>query len=283
MCCLSHPLDELISIYDKVGSQSYKNLDGITQKAHVLQSAYLAQICGAPEDVIISLLFHDVGYFLKDNQDIYDDSDFGAEWLECEGFPLLCSDFVKYLCIAKVTLCMEEPLYYSSLPKVSQESYKVQRDKFLAQHLYKKSHAQAKSVFDQFNEHPKKEILKSARMCEDMAKVPYFDTEHTYITAEETDRVSLPFFKSYLEMTNRVLKGEEKGASNPNWQKNIHNLYFFMISSPQKFAQTLQNCTDFDFAEIELNNQKFLTSLPIENFYILESTLSNNTKVKRGF
>lgn len=57
--------DDFVALYDKFGNDKYMIEEDITQRAQVLQAAYIAQLAGAPEDIIIGLLFHDIGQLVE--------------------------------------------------------------------------------------------------------------------------------------------------------------------------------------------------------------------------
>ena len=64
----SDPFDEMKRLYDLYGGNFYMIDEPITQQLHVLQAAYLADFAGAPEEVVIALLLHDIGQLAQEDQ-----------------------------------------------------------------------------------------------------------------------------------------------------------------------------------------------------------------------
>jgi len=199
--------DELVEVFDRYGGDSYMAGEAVTQKNHVLQAANLAEKAGAPEVVVIGLLFHDIGRVIEDdligNESILHEvhDDLGADWLKRHNFPSEVVDLIRYHTLAKLVLCDEKPGYYHHLSLPSQESYHIQKEKYL----------QNGETLDYFNSLSYRSWIVSARKCDDMAKDPHLDWE----------RGDIPDFDHYREMIERVRAGKGQKARNQDWQLAI--------------------------------------------------------------
>lgn len=209
--------DTFIAMYEEYGHEEYMIDEEITQANHVLQAAYFAQIVGAPEELVIGLLLHDIGQiareewvgqaeFLHGNHD-----DFGAEWLRERAFPPTLCDWVAGHAIAKLLLCEEEPSYYEDLSRASKASYWIQREKY--------SHPPHDVKMEWLSHHPLRELFKSCRRCDDLAKIGSWSAK-----APREGYLELPSFESYRAMWVRVLRGEGAPASSAGWEKNLLQL-----------------------------------------------------------
>jgi len=199
--------EELIEVFDKYGGDRYMAGEAVTQKNHVLQAAYLAEKAGAPEEIIIALLFHDIGRVIEDDlignepalHELHDD--LGANWLQERNFPKVVSDLLRYHTLAKIFLCQEESDYYDHLSLPSQDSYHIQKEKY----------SKKPDAIDRFNALPYRSWILTARKCDDMAKDAYLDWSVG----------DIPDFDHYREMIERVRCGEGKPAQLEDWQQTI--------------------------------------------------------------
>lgn len=195
--------NEITALYGRYGNARYMIGEEVTQANHVLQAALIATRAGAPEDVIIALLLHDIGqiaeidhlgelHYLHASHD-----EIGADWLQSRNFPLFVCDVVRFHTLAKVQLCHQDPQYYDTLSQASKDSYHIQRDKFLNQ----------PEIVDAFLKHPRMEDILYARKCDDLAKI--------------SEMIHLPEFDDYFEMFQRVYQGRQKNPANNNWRETI--------------------------------------------------------------
>jgi predicted HD phosphohydrolase len=214
------------SMFNQYGNKQYMICEEVTQIAHALQAALIAYIVGAPEDVIIGLLLHDIGQIacvehIGDVDYLHAQHDkIGADFLQQNGFPSFVSDLVRFHTVAKVILCAEDPVYFENLSTASQVSYLIQRDKYLSEEGQVTLHA--------LLNHPRIIDLKVARKCDDMAKIIGL-SEHVH-----KGEILLPLFDSYGAMMDRVLNSKG-GLGNDGWREKIHIFYQNMIDNREEF------------------------------------------------
>lgn len=218
------PFDQMISAYEKYGGDKYMIDEEIVQSSHVLQAAYIAAYAGAPEDVIVGLLFHDIGQII-DAAKVGDvnylhaaHDEVGGAWLKSQGFPQDVVDWVRFHTIAKMVLCQEDPYYYEHLSLASQQSLEIQKEKYLNEDNQK--------TLTEFNNHPRRADYLRQRKCDDMAKI--------------TDFADLPSFENYRAMTLSVLKGNGKPAKNPEWREVIDALHTYMCEDRKAFENLMK-------------------------------------------
>lgn len=61
----NHIFDDFITLYRLYGGNQYMLDESIIQSSHVLQAAHIAQTAGAPDDLVVALLFHNRSLFKK--------------------------------------------------------------------------------------------------------------------------------------------------------------------------------------------------------------------------
>lgn len=222
----SSSFHEIKNLYDLYGNDKYMISEEITQRSHALQAALIAHLAGAPEDLIIALMLHDIGQIsskehLGDLQYLHAQHDeVGAEWLKTHGFPDFVCDVVRFHTAAKVILCIENTLYFDALSQASKDSYFIQRDKYLSEPNL--------VTLNALSHHPRVEDIKYARRCDDMAKILNLNEENT-----------LPSFDMYHEMLLRVC--QQKGSpGRPNWKENLSNFYSLMITNRSEFEDLIK-------------------------------------------
>jgi gamma-butyrobetaine dioxygenase len=121
----------LADLFADEGGREYLG-EPVTQGAHMLQTAALAEAAGATPALIAAALLHDVGHFVvvgsgqelmsgTDNRH----SDVGAAWLAA-WFPLAVTEPVRLHVAAKRFLCAVEPDYLSRLSTASLFTLDVQ-------------------------------------------------------------------------------------------------------------------------------------------------------------
>jgi predicted HD phosphohydrolase len=123
-------LDDLFSLYEQHGHRKYG--EDVTGLEHALQCAALAFDDGATRELIAAALFHDVGWFLIDDEssdDVVVVSDdhaaLGARILA----PLLGPDVAQPIAlhvVAKRWRCTIDPDYYDELSAASQITFVAQ-------------------------------------------------------------------------------------------------------------------------------------------------------------
>ncbi len=217
---------ETLVAYELYGNEKYVIQEKITQINHVLQAASIAKLSGAPNSVVVALLFHDIGQVINEEnigevELLHSDhAEIGGEWLKNKGFPQNVSDFVSNHALAKVILCQREPAYFASLSRASQISYFYQKHKY----------EQKKDALLAFNNHPLKEEYLAARKCDDMSKIIGLSIE------EE----NLPGFDFYKQIARSVYLQEEGKACSNDWIKTVNALYSEMIESYEEFEEKIE-------------------------------------------
>jgi len=123
-------VEEILSLYDRKGDLSYG--EGVTVRAHSLQSALLAEQEGAGPALITAALLHDIGHLLHDlPEDIADQGvdtqheSLASAWLS-QHFPPAVSEPVRLHVAAKRYLCAAEPGYFATLSPASVLSLELQ-------------------------------------------------------------------------------------------------------------------------------------------------------------
>lgn len=230
-CVNSHaaePFDLLIAAYEKYGNDQYMIDEEIVQSSHALQAAYIASYAGAPDDVIVGLLFHDIGQII-DAAKVGDvgylhaaHDEVGSAWLKEQGFPQDVVDWVRFHTIAKMVLCEEDPSYYEHLSLASRQSLEIQKAKYLNE--------EGQTTLKAFNAHPRREDFLHQRKCDDMAKIKDFR--------------EVPPFEEYRGITRSVLQGKAKPAKNPAWREVIDALHSFMCVDKEAFEEAMRHAQD---------------------------------------
>lgn len=232
--------DEVVESYLKYGTGKYMIQEEITQINHALQSAYLANLAGAPEEMVIALLLHDVGQIADVNYVGNTDylhphhAELGGAWLKYHGFPKKVYTYVRDHAIAKITLCMDVPIYYEQLSEASKISFHFQKEKY--------EEPEFAHRIQEFRDHPCFQEFQTARMCDDMAKIVGF-----------THDLTLPSFEEYREMCFRVQKGEGREPRDSHWVQNVRTLYSWMAQDRQSFEELIRSQKEIDFASFFIN------------------------------
>ena len=113
--------------------------EAVSQTAHALQSAHLAERAGADDALVVAALLHDVGHLLHGlPEDISErgidgrHEQGGADWLARHFGPAV-SEPVRLHVAAKRYLCAVEPAYLAGLSPASRHSLDLQGGPFDAQ------------------------------------------------------------------------------------------------------------------------------------------------------
>jgi putative nucleotidyltransferase with HDIG domain len=214
----SSAFDEFAGVYARHGHIQYLPDEEITQLGHILEAASIASMLGAPEEVIVGLLLHDVGrMFAADGEAEgdaahYSHDDVGGAWAEENGFPSLTADCIRNHTLVKLILCEEDPSYYENLSPISKISYQIQKKKFLE--------GKQKARLIALRESGHQGDFKAFRLCDDMAKLKSLDP----LLSSDAPISSL---EAYREMITRVISGEGLPAKNPKWHEKArqwHNM-----------------------------------------------------------
>ena len=113
------------------GSSFYD--ESVTQLAHALQTAALAEQSGAEDATVVSALLHDIGHLILGEHAGNPDSLNGDRAHEIVGarfldpfFPSAVTDPIRYHVIAKRYLCTIDASYHNQLSEASRRSLVVQ-------------------------------------------------------------------------------------------------------------------------------------------------------------
>eukprot|EP01094_Clydonella_sp_ATCC50884_P012524 TRINITY_DN2270_c0_g1_i1.p1 TRINITY_DN2270_c0_g1~~TRINITY_DN2270_c0_g1_i1.p1 ORF type:complete len:285 (+),score=94.61 TRINITY_DN2270_c0_g1_i1:325-1179(+) len=253
------PFEELVELYEAHGTGKYMIQEDITQRSHALQAAFFARCCGAPEEVIVSLLFHDVGQLcdsalLGHAHKLHaSHAEMGEEWLLSRGFPADVAAFVGLHTAAKVVLCEEQETYYDTLSRASQISYHIQKKKY---------EMHGSSVLERLRTSPLRARFLACRMCDDLAKVANFTTREDAAAVngcpldagsdkgphscrdtaggcarKVATSLELPPFSEYRCMVERVLCDKGRPAVCEDWQQRAASLHAEMVRDRVQFEQ----------------------------------------------
>lgn len=201
-------------LFKNYGNARYLIDEKITQKDHALQCAYLAKISGASDEVILAALLHDIGQMteasLAGNSSVLHVSHdvIGQLWLKEKGFSEFVCDVARFHTLAKIILCEQDPSYFLTLSKASQDSYLLQKNKF--------SDPGYSKTVDEFLNHPRLPEFLFLRRCDDLAKMEDF-----------TSSQGLPDLQEYENLF--YLKSFHQISSVENWQQTLEQLFL-----PQK-------------------------------------------------
>ncbi len=131
-------VNELLALYESRGSAMYGG-EPVTQLAHALQCAHLAEQAGEPPETIVAALLHDVGHMVMETGH---ESDPAKDDLhQYLALPFLRSLFqpasetavlepIRLHVDAKRYLCWAEPAYWAALSPASKASLELQGGRF---------------------------------------------------------------------------------------------------------------------------------------------------------
>lgn len=181
----------LADIFARRGGEEYLG-EPVTMAEHMLQGATLAERAGAPEQIIVAALLHDIGHFTSEfgtysPDDTHDrhHEEAGAEVLEAF-FPTIVTDCVRYHVAAKRYLCATKPEYLKRLSDASVHTLMLQGGPMNAEEVA------------EFETNPNVKEIVQVRYLDDAGKHADMET---------------PGFAHFAPMVQRVVDGHcAKGA-----------------------------------------------------------------------
>ena len=129
------PIAHIIALIDAHGADQYGN-EAVTQRAHALQCAALAEAAGARAPVIAGALLHDLGHLLDKHAELgrrrpidRRHEEIGGGWVARHFAPEVAT-MVRLHVPAKRWLCAAEPGYFDTLSPASVRSLGLQGGPF---------------------------------------------------------------------------------------------------------------------------------------------------------
>ncbi len=155
----------IVELVEAHGANQYGN-EAVTQRAHALQCATLAQESGARATLIAGALLHDLGHLLDKHAEIgrrqpidRHHEDIGGGWVARYFAPEVAT-MVRLHVPAKRWLCAAEPGYFDTLSPASVRSLGLQGGPFTAVEA------------DAFRDLPNAADAIAVRRWDDLAKLP---------------------------------------------------------------------------------------------------------------
>ena len=128
-------VDAVSELFARAGGELYFG-EAVTQRAHALQCAWLAERDGAPEALIVAALLHDVGHLIHGLPESVADAgvdahheEAGQAWLSSYFGPDV-TEPVRLHVEAKRFLCGSDPGYLEALSPASRQSLELQGGPF---------------------------------------------------------------------------------------------------------------------------------------------------------
>jgi [1-hydroxy-2-(trimethylamino)ethyl]phosphonate dioxygenase len=162
-------VDEILELFAQRGDSRYGG-EAVSQRAHALQAATLAEQSGAAPDLIAAALLHDVGHLLHDlpadapdrgTDDRHETT--GWRFLQAR-FPPAVVEPVRLHVAAKRYLCAVDPEYLARLSRSSVVSLSLQGGPMSDREI------------DEFRENPFHDDAVRLRSWDDAAKDPELAT-----------------------------------------------------------------------------------------------------------
>ena len=123
--------DDIMGVFGKRGAEAYFG-ECVSVTEHALQAAWFAQEEGAPANLIVAALLHDIGHLVDDVPDDFAEwthdqhhERIGAAWL-AQRFGPEVSEPVRLHVPAKRYLCATESGYFSNLSPASVRTLQLQ-------------------------------------------------------------------------------------------------------------------------------------------------------------
>src|SRR5271155_3556266 len=123
--------DQIFELFQTRGHDAYFG-EGVSQREHALQAAWLAENSNAPAPLVVAALLHDIGHLIHGlPEDIADQGvdgyheAAGANWLGMHFGPDV-TEPIRLHVDAKRYLCATDPTYRAMLSPSSQQSLELQ-------------------------------------------------------------------------------------------------------------------------------------------------------------
>ncbi len=125
--------DEIFDLYEKYGHEEYG--ESVTQLAHMVQSARLAEAEGYDQEVILAAFFHDIGHLCHHDNSAAETMGaygtmrheiIGSNYLREKGFSERLALLVENHVQAKRYLTYRDPDYYERLSEASKNTLRYQ-------------------------------------------------------------------------------------------------------------------------------------------------------------
>ncbi len=162
-------LQTVIDILEQKGAEQYGS-EPVSQLAHALQTATLAEQAGSPAALIAAALLHDIGHLVDNKFQVGQDNpvdrrheDIGSAYLKF-AMPPAVTEPIRLHVPAKRYLCWADTEYFDSLSPASVRSLKLQGGVFDVES------ARA------FIEQPFAKDAVALRRWDDLAKIPDAET-----------------------------------------------------------------------------------------------------------
>ncbi|MGE0718957.1 MAG: phosphonate degradation HD-domain oxygenase [Alphaproteobacteria bacterium] len=177
-------IDDLFDVLERAGGAQYGQ-EAVTQLAHALQCAQLAEQEGAPPATILAALLHDVGHLIHEHGDdaalrgIDDRHEASGAALLGRWFDADVTEPIRLHVDAKRWLCRSEAGYFDILSPASVRSLNLQGGVF------------DEAGADAFIAQPYAQAAVAVRRWDDIGKVPGLETP------------PLGHYRHYAEMVKR--------------------------------------------------------------------------------
>lgn len=130
---IDQTIQELKALFAESGGDEYYG-EPVTQEAHMLQSARLAEQNGADAETVVAAFLHDIGHLLPaysaddfmDNYGRIDHERLGADFLRKRGFSEKVAELIENHVNAKRYLTHKNPEYYTNLSEASRQTLQFQ-------------------------------------------------------------------------------------------------------------------------------------------------------------
>jgi len=122
---------QILALYGARGGAAYFG-ERVSMAEHGLQAAHFAELAGAPPQLVVAALLHDIGHLLEEVPDDIDDwtldarhEEIGARWLARHFEAAVCEP-VRLHVPAKRYLCATDAGYLARLSPASMHTLKLQ-------------------------------------------------------------------------------------------------------------------------------------------------------------